>query len=159
AVDVGAAQVNVTRGVVFSEPLALDVYQPKRRGRYPILVQIYGGAWQRGVPGDNANFATLLASHGWVVFAIDYRHAPSVRWPALLDDVDASLSWIAAHAADYDGDTSRVTLLGRSAGGHLALMAAYRQRVLNVRGVVSYYGPTDLADAYRHPPHPDPLRI
>jgi acetyl esterase/lipase len=53
-------------------------------------------------------------------------------------------------------------LLGRSAGAHLALLAAYRPNrpsALRVRGVVSYYGPVDLVDAYRHPPRPDPLRI
>jgi acetyl esterase/lipase len=135
------------------------VYQPTQRGHYPVLVQIYGGAWQRGEPGSNADFATLLASHGWVVFAIDYRHAPSVHWPVLMDDVDSSLVWIRAHAAEYDGDTARVVLMGRSAGAHLAKLAAYRRPVLHVRGVVSYYGPADLVDAYRHPPSPDPLHI
>ena len=113
-IDVGGAKVKITRGVSFAEAggqrLALDVYQPVARGHFPVLVQIYGGAWQRGQPSDNADFATLLASHGWVVFAIDYRHAPSVRWPVLLDDVDSSLVWIRDHAAEYDGDTARVVL-------------------------------------------------
>ena len=160
-IDRGTARV--TRGVPFAKPggkqLTLDVYQPTRRGHFPVLVQIYGGAWQGGQPADNANFATLLASHGWVVFAIDYRHAPSVRWPALLDDVDSSLVWIRDYAAEYDGDATRVVLMGRSAGAHLAMVAAYRHPVLNVHGVVSYYGPADLADAYSHPPSPDPLHI
>jgi acetyl esterase/lipase len=52
-----------------------------------------------------------------------------------------------------------VALIGRSAGAHLALLAAYRPGPLSVRAVVSYYGPTDLVDAYAHPPHPDPLHI
>jgi acetyl esterase/lipase len=49
--------------------------------------------------------------------------------------------------------------MGRSAGGHLALTAAYRKPPVPIRAVVSYYGPSDLADAYRHPPRPDPLDI
>jgi acetyl esterase/lipase len=139
--------------------LRLDVYQPASAGQFPILVQIYGGAWQRGAPGDNAAFASLMASHGWIVFAIDYRHAPAFHWPAQLDDVRAALRWIGEHAASYGGDTSRVVLMGRSAGGHLAMMAAYKDPPLPIRGVVSYYGPADLADAYHHPPRPDPLDI
>lgn len=160
-IDPGAPKI--TRGIVFAQPggapLRLDVYQPPRAGKFPILIQIYGGAWQRGAPGDNAQFASLMASHGWIVFAIDYRHAPAFRWPAQLDDVDSALVWIRDHAGTYGGDVSRVVLMGRSAGGHLAMMAAYKNPPIDVRGVVSYYGPADLADAYNHPPRPDPLDI
>jgi acetyl esterase/lipase len=160
---IGVSASKSTTGILFSEPsgtpLHLDVHQPAASGSFPILIQIYGGAWQRGAPGDNAAFASLLAAHGWVVFAIDYRHAPRFRWPAQLDDVRAALVWVRDHAASYDGDTSRVVLMGRSAGGHLAMMAAYTDPPVRVRGVVSYYGPADLADAYYHPPRPDPLDI
>lgn len=152
---------HVTRGIRFGNstgaPLTLDVYQPRERGKFPIVVQIYGGAWQRGEPAANANFATWLAAGGYVVVAVDYRHAPAARWPAQLTDVVSSLAWVRDHAAEFDGDTARVVLIGRSAGGHLALMAAYTEGPLNLRGVISYYGPTDLAESYRHPPHPDPL--
>jgi acetyl esterase/lipase len=155
--------VTVRRNISFASPaghrLSLDVYQPVQHGRYPIAVQIYGGAWQRGAPSSNADFATWLASGGYVVIAVDYRHAPAFRWPAQIDDVDSALVWVRDHAADYDGDTSRVVLIGRSAGAHLAMLAAYRPSPVRIRGVVSYYGPTDLADAYAHPPHPDPLDI
>jgi acetyl esterase/lipase len=67
--------------------------------------------------------------------------------------------WIRDHAGAYGGDVSRVVLMGRSAGAHLAMMAAYKNPPIAVRGVVSYYGPSDLPDAYRHPPRPDPLDI
>ena len=140
-------------------PLTVNVYRPRRTGRFPILVQIYGGAWQRGNPDSFANFAEWMAEHGYVVFAIDHRHAPRWKWPAQLDDVRQALAWIRDHAAAYDADTSRVALIGRSSGGHLALMAAYTPGPLRVSAVISYYGPTDLVDAYFNPPHPDPLGI
>ncbi len=140
-------------------PLTMNVYRPRRSGRFPILVQIYGGAWQRGNPDSFANFAQWMAERGYVVFAIDYRHAPRWKWPAQLDDVRQALGWIRDHAAAYDADTSRVALIGRSAGGHLALMAAYTPGPLPVSAVISYYGPTDLVDAYFNSPHPDPLDI
>lgn len=156
-------QARIRRGIVFAAPdghrLTLDAYQPASGGTHPIVVQIYGGAWRNGAPGDFAKFAQWLAAGGYVVFSIDYRHSPRWRWPAHSDDVDSALAWIAAHATEYAGDTSRVVLLGRSAGAHLALLAAYRPAPLNVRGVVGFYAPVDLADAYRHPPRPDPLDI
>ena len=158
-----AGRAAVTRGIEFARPagvpLHVDVWRPRSRGSFPILVQIYGGAWQRGEPGRDANFANWLASNGWVVFAIDYRHAPAFQWPAQSNDVDSALTWIHAHAGEFDGDTSRVVLMGRSAGAHLAMMAAFRPRRMPIRGVVSYYGPIDLVDSYRHPPRPDPLNI
>jgi acetyl esterase/lipase len=160
---IDSGDATITRDVEFARPggisLTLDVYQPKSAGRHPVLVQIYGGRWQNGKPSDDANFATLMAAHGWVVFAIDYRHAPMFRWNAILDDVDSSLAWVRDHAGQYGGDTARVVMLGRSAGGHLALMAAYRKPAVRIRGVVSYYGPIDLVAAYMNPPKPDPLRI
>ena len=160
-IPVGRARI--TRGVVFAtpdnKPLTVDVYQPESAGPHPIVVQIYGGAWRNGAPGDFAKFARWLAGGGYVVFAIDYRHSPRWRWPAHSDDVTTALTWIGTHASEYSGDTSRVVLLGRSAGAHLALLAAYRPAPLRVRGVVGFYAPVDLIDAYRHPPRPAPLDI
>ena len=46
----------ISRGVLFASPegvsLTLDIYRPTASGVYPAIVQIYGGAWQRGAPGD-----------------------------------------------------------------------------------------------------------
>jgi acetyl esterase/lipase len=160
---IDAGDARVTRDVPFAAPhgirLTLDVYQPPAAGPHPCVVQIYGGAWQRGEPGDDAKFATYLAAHGYVVFAIDYRHAPEFPWPAQIDDVRAALAWIRGHARDYDADASRLALLGRSAGAHLAMMAAYEAGAPPVRAVVSYYGPVDLTDGYLNPPSPDPLDV
>lgn len=153
----------VVRGIEFAAPageaLTLDIYRPPSAGRFPILVQIYGGAWQRGAPGNNPQFARHFASRGYVVFAIDYRHAPRWQWPAQMEDVRAALGWIRAHAHDYDADVRRIALIGRSAGAHLALMAAYESGAPTVSAVVSYYGPTDLAEGWRVPPRPDPLDV
>jgi acetyl esterase/lipase len=122
-------------------------------------VQIYGGAWQRGEPGSYGRFAAHIASLGYVVFAIDYRHAPRWRWPAQMADVRAALQWIRDHGAQYGADVSRTAVIGRSAGGQLALMAAYDTSDLPIKAAVSFYGPTDLADGYRNPPSPDPLNV
>ncbi len=160
---VDAGEARVTRGILFAAPggvpLTLDVYRPLSGGPFPVIVQIYGGAWQRGVPGANADFARYCAAHGYVVFAIDYRHAPRWRWPAQLADVRAALAWIHSHAAEYHADAARLALIGRSAGAHLAMLAAYAPGAPPVRAVVSYYGPVDLIEGYRQPPRPDPLRV
>jgi acetyl esterase/lipase len=156
-IDTGESRV--VRGIETIKPLTSTIYRPVSKGTFPILVQIYGGAWQRGSPDDNEIFARYFASRGHVVFAIDYRHAPRWRWPAQIEDVRAALAWIRAHASDYDGDATRIALVGRSSGAQLALVAAYQEGAAKVAGVVSFYGPTDLAEGWRVPPRPDPLGV
>ena len=90
-----ASESHVVRGVKFAAPngvpLTLDIYEPPAAGRVPILVQIYGGAWQRGGPADNEWFARYFATRGYVVVAVDYRHAPQWKWPAQIEDVRSAL--------------------------------------------------------------------
>jgi len=157
-----AGDARVTRDIPFasreSTRLTLDVYRPvTAAGPHPSIVQIYGGAWQRGTPGDDPGFARYFAARGYVVFAIDYRHAPRWRWPAQIEDVRAAIAWIRIHAGEYGADASRLAILGRSAGAHLAMIAAYEPGAVPVSAVIIYYGPVDLTDGYRHPPRPDPL--
>jgi acetyl esterase/lipase len=165
-VGVAATPVRRTAGVTFATPdgvpLRMDIFRPMTSGPRPALVVIYGGAWQRGDPSANATFNRYMAERGYVVFAIDYRHAPRFRFPAQVEDVRAALAFVARHAAEYGADVDRLALLGRSAGAHLALLAAYDtggSALPRVRAVVSYYGPTALAAGYAHPPDPDPLDV
>jgi acetyl esterase/lipase len=159
---IAESDVLVRRGIEFARPagvpLTADVYRPLSTGVHPVLLQIYGGAWQRGSPEDNPSFASWFASRGYVIVACDYRHAPEAKWPAQAADVRAAIDWVIGHAGELGADTSRIALLGRSAGAQLALVAAY-QHGSPARAVVSYYGPTDLAEGWRVPPRPDPLDI
>jgi acetyl esterase/lipase len=153
----------VTRGIEFAKPdgvpLTLDVYGPPIPGRFPVLVQIYGGAWQHGSPSSYDWFARYFASRGYVVVAIDHRHAPAWRWPEQLEDVRSALIWVAEHSSAYGGDPTRIVLVGRSSGAQLAMRMAYDEAPSSIRAVVNLYGPVDLADGWRHPPHPDPLDV
>jgi acetyl esterase/lipase len=154
--------ISITRGIAFAEPggsaLTLDLYRPDVNRPLPIVMQLYGGAWQRGAPGDNASFATALARRGYLVIAIDYRHAPRWPWPAQIDDVRAAVEWVIMHAGDYGGDPRLIALVGRSSGAQLALVEAYTDPA-RFSAVVSLYGPTDLAAGWRTPPSPDPLPV
>jgi acetyl esterase/lipase len=156
-------EVRVTRGVRFSNsdgvPLALDVYQPPSGSRFPIVMQIYGGSWQAGAPTRQEWFSRHLAQRGYLVVAIDYRHAPEWIWPEQIVDVRAAMYWISEHSAAFGGDPSRIIVVGRSAGAQLAMRLAYQEGPSSIRGVVNYYGPVDLADGWRNPPRPDPADI
>lgn len=137
--------------------LKMEVYQPPQKGIHPALVILYPGAWQRGAPANNPEFSRYMAARGYTVFAIDYRHAPRYRYPAQLDDIGAALEFIRQHATEYEANPERIAILGRSAGAHLGMLAAYQQNTLPIRAVVNYYGPVNLTQAYNFPPNPDPI--
>nr|WP_278003481.1 alpha/beta hydrolase [Nodosilinea sp. TSF1-S3] len=160
----GALPIAPQRQTVFTPDgvaLALDFYQPPpsstQQSPRPAIVTIYGGAWQRGDPAATARFSTYMAAQGYVVVAIDYRHAPDYRFPTQLEDVQTALAWVGDRASDYHIDPSRIALVGWSAGAHLALLAAYAPGGYPLRAVVNYYGPVNLAAGYYDPPVPDPI--
>jgi acetyl esterase/lipase len=155
-------EVSITRGIVFAEPdgmgLTLDVYRPVSPDPLPVVVQVYGGAWRSGGPGDDARFAAEIARQGYVVIAIDYRHVPAAQWPAQIDDVRTAIDWVIAHARDYGGNPQHIALIGRSSGAQLALVAAFTD-ARRIAAVISFYGPTNLAAGWQEPPSPDPLPV
>ncbi|NET59415.1 MAG: alpha/beta hydrolase [Symploca sp. SIO2E6] len=162
-IGIKTPKVRHTKGVIFAQPdgvpLSMEIYRPLQVGQYPGIVVLYGGGWQSGSPSNNSEFNRYLAAQGYTVFAIDYRHAPHYQFPAQLDDVQTALAFIQQQAVKYETDVTRLALIGRSAGGLLAMLAAYQQNALPVKAVVSYYGPFNLTQAYQELPKPDPLNV
>lgn len=136
--------------------LGLDLYRPAAPGRRPTVIVIYGGAWKFGSRADTAELDRALAALGYNAIAVDYRHAPAYHFPTQIDDVRDAIATIARNAGAWGVDTSRVAIVGRSAGGELALLAAYAPEPLRIRAAIGYYAPTDLVEGYRRPPNPDP---
>ena len=155
-------EVRIDRGIVFASPdgvdLKLNIYRPLQTGKYPALIVIYGGAWRSGTPDGYEQFGSYIAAQGYSVIAIDYRHAPEYKFPQQLEDVKTALSYIRDRAADLEIDLDNMAIMGRSAGGHLATLAAY-QNAIPWQAVISYYGPTDLVEGYYDVPVPDPIDI
>lgn len=156
-----APTVRVTKAIPFAQPdgvkLSMNVYQPPGVGQYPTIVTIYGGAWRSGSPHNDETFNRYIAAQGYTVISIDYRHAPQYRFPAQLEDVQTALTYIQHQAEALEVDRERVVLMGRSAGAHLAMLAAYKPGPLPIKALVNYYGPVNLTRGYQEPPQPDPI--
>ena len=154
-------EVRIERGIIFARPdgvdLKLNIYRPPETGKYPALAIVYGGAWRSGTPDGYEDFSCYMAARDYSVIVVDYRHAPKYKFPAQLEDVTTALQYIRAHADELEVDPERMAVLGRSAGGHLALLAAYQQDAIPFRAVVNYYGPVNLAEGYYDPPVPNPI--
>ena len=142
-----------------SSPLVMRTFAQPAHAVQPAVVVIYGGAWRGGDASQCANVSRSLASLGYVVIAIDYRHAPRNRFPAELDDIRRSLAVIRDSATAWRIDTRRIALLGRSSGGHLAELASYSPGDIPPRAVVAIYAPYDLVQGYTDLPSPDPIGV
>jgi acetyl esterase/lipase len=134
------------------EKLTLDVFRPGY-GHPPLpgVLVIHGGSWQSGSSREFLALNGYLAARDYLVFSINYRLAPKWKFPAGRDDVLSAIAYLKVYAKDLGFDPTRLALLGRSAGGQLALLAAYTANDPSIRGVISAYGPTDLRYGYEHP--------
>jgi acetyl esterase/lipase len=130
------------------------------------VVVAHGGSWRGGDKGDMAAASWALAQAGHVVLDVRYRLAPGHRFPAAVADVKCVIGRAREHAAELGLDPARGALLGRSAGGQIALVAAYSAgdpRVppscgvedRPVSAVAALYAPTDLVQSYSRPVRPD----
>ncbi|HUA67761.1 MAG TPA: alpha/beta hydrolase [Candidatus Saccharimonadales bacterium] len=145
---------NIEYGKAGGQVLRLDVNVPNGPGPFPVVIAVHGGGWCTGDKSGKGGFAPVLkvltANH-FTWFSIDYRLAPTNRWPDCFDDVQTAIRWVKAHAAEYKGDPNEIALLGYSAGGHLVCLAATLAGPgTRVQAIVGLAPPTDLlADAER----------
>src|ERR1700722_12576376 len=144
-----SSRSNIEYAAADGESLKLDAFVPDGTGPFPVAIVVHGGGWGGG---DKAKDITgVLRSLGdahFVWFSINYRLAPKYKWPACYDDVRAAIAWVKAHATEFNGDPNRIVLIGYSAGGELACLAAVQGAP--VEAVVGISPPTDMeADTQR----------
>jgi acetyl esterase/lipase len=90
------------------------------------IVDVHGGAWNRGDRTVGIQVGRGLAAAGVVVASLDFRQGPDHKHPAASADISAGVRWMRAHAQRLGVDPARVGLSGQSSGGHLALLNALR---------------------------------
>ena len=137
----------------------VDLWRPAGKGPFPVVLMVHGGCWTTSVADRTLMdwIADDLRRSGIAVWNIDYRGVdrPGGGYPGTFVDVGAAADLLGAEAARYGLDLTRVVAVGHSAGGHLALWLAARDRVpttsalhvahpLRIAHVVSLGGLPDL---------------
>ena len=140
------------------EPLLADLWLPPdgvpRTGL--AVIYLHGSGWHY-LDKDfwTRSFFRRLAAQGHIIVDLAYTMAPKADLLAMVADVKRAIVWAKTRGASHGIRPDRVVLMGGSAGGQLALQAGYTpnhpdwqpadvQGDTTVRGVVSYYGVTDL---------------
>ena len=126
----------------------------------PLVVLIHGGCWRAQYDLKHVAAASAaLAAAGFATWTIEYRRVGDLGggWPGTFDDISRAVDHVRALILQFPRiDSTRVVLMGHSAGGQLALWAASRRQneltglfrssrpPLPVAGVISLAGITDL---------------
>ncbi len=147
-----------------ADPLQFgELWIPKDGRRHPVIVLIHGGCWRADLPGTELMdyMAADLRDRGYAVWNLEYRRIghPGGGYPGTFQDIAAGIDHLRALAPQYGLDLRKVVVSGHSAGGHLALWVAGRDRLpassplrsenpLPVRGAIALAGIADLA-SYR----------
>ena len=136
--------------------MKMDILQPQQKEPLPAIVFVTGGGFINANKDNGAQLRMHLAEHGYVVASIEYRVAPTGRFPEPLEDVKASIRYLKANAAKFGIDADRVGIIGGSAGGYLSAFAGttsgtttfdkgeHLDVTSDVRAAVDIYGLSDL---------------
>lgn len=118
----------------------------------PAIVWIHGGALLFGSRTDlPQEQLKLYTNAGYNVIAIDYRLAPETKLPSIIKDVTDAITWVHAEGRLLNVDTSKIFVVGHSAGAYLALMSGYFLQH-PPKAIVSFYGyGSILEDWYNKP--------
>lgn len=116
---------NVIVGNFGGIDLTVDVARPADTdGPAPALLFLPGGGW---LTADRSplpeRYGIPMAERGFVCVTGEYRVLEQAIWPAAIQDVKAIIRWMRANAAELGIAPERIALGGKSAGGHLTLLA------------------------------------
>ncbi len=106
----------------------LDVFpaaapaHPSAQALAPVLVFIHGGYWRTLDKAQHSFVAPGFNADGAMVVVPNYALCPAVSVEHIVLQLTQALAWTFRHAAHFGGDASRISVLGHSAGAHLATM-------------------------------------
>jgi acetyl esterase/lipase len=140
----------------------MDIYLPANgsTASTKAVIMIHGGGWTAGDKSASTQYVDSLRKRlpDYAVFNINYRlsAAPLNLFPAQEMDVKSAVEFIYNKRSEYN-ISDKFVLIGESAGGHLAMLYAYKYNSpVKIKAVVSLFGPSDLTDMYNNPVNGNP---
>ena len=89
-------------------------------GKLPAVIYTHGGGWVLGNFGTHERLVRDLARQTGAAFVfVDYPRSPEARFPIAIEQVYATLEWVAHHGAELGLDQERIAVAGDSVGGNM----------------------------------------
>lgn len=126
----GSTETRVNIEDMIIDTVQLRIFSPLNEEKVlPAVVYYHGGCFVSGGFSTHENQLRQIAFlSGCRVIAVQYRLAPEHTYPAAHDDAEYAANAVWKHAQALGIDRNRITLMGDSAGGHIALVTALRLR-------------------------------
>lgn len=119
--DTRIHQIEKQLDVVYSsqyEQNTYDIYYPKEKSHYPLLLWVHGGAFVGGDKADTRTYMEMIASHGYTVISMNYALAPEQSYPTPIYQMMELIQDI--QTKKYPIDYQKILIGGDSAGAHIA---------------------------------------
>lgn len=99
----------------------IRIYKPAAEENLPMILLIHGGAWVGGNLETHDNLARFLCSEAKaIVVSVGYLNPPEGKFPFPLEQCYDTLLWMAQHGSELSADTTKIAIVGDSAGGNMA---------------------------------------
>lgn len=109
--------------------IPVRIYTPKGSGPFPVVVYYHGGGWViANLDTYDASARAMTNMANAVVVSSHYRQGPEHKFPAAHEDAFAAYRWALENAKSLKGDSSKVAVMGESAGGNLAAAVSMMAR-------------------------------
>jgi acetyl esterase/lipase len=150
-------KTDVIYGRVEGSALLANIAYPDGPSLKPAILSVHGGRWRAGNRADASSIKVAQwAEFGFFAMSIDYRLVGGSPAPAPQLDMLCAIRYVHAHAKEHNIDTSRIYLIGQSAGGHMVSLLAtageagfprvggWEKARTDVRAVISVAGTYEL---------------
>jgi acetyl esterase/lipase len=106
-----------------SEKQKLDLHLPPGEGPFPVVIWVHGGKYTKGNKALRPNAKQFqLLERGYALASVDYRSSDDAKFPAQIQDLQAAVRCLRAHAGEHKLDARHIGAWGSSAGGHLVAL-------------------------------------
>jgi acetyl esterase/lipase len=168
------ADVELKKGLVYAKygerEMHVDLFKPKRKGNFPAVIIVHGGAWITGHYTMENPLAIALAKLGYVAITVEHRLSNEKKYPAQIHDLKAAVRWLRGNAKKFGIDEKRIGAVGGSSGGHLVTLlgatndtpkyegnggnekfSSRVQSVVNIDGTATFIDPGNIEKEIKGP--------
>jgi len=159
-------QIQVYRNLIYQNydkrAMHLDIFIPgiQNSKPRPCVLLIHGGGWNSGDKSMLEPYAFALADYGFIAITVEYRFSDEENYPASVMDIKNATKWVHLNAKKYGIESTKISILGCSAGGQLASLVGVTSHldifkdptadskhypkinaIINIDGIISFIHP------------------